>query len=151
MPLTTLLTDRLTHEFPQFKFVAGPAFRWSPPEQTIFFDQSFPDQPALLHELAHAILGHRNYKRDIELLEMERDAWQYAAQLGESYHIIINEETVQAALDSYRDWLHARSVCPDCNATGIQTTKTTYHCIACHGNWQVNEARTCALRRHKLK
>lgn len=82
---------------------------------------------------------------------MERDAWQYAKDtLGQTYDQAILDDTVEDALDSYRDWLHARSTCPACQATGIQTKKEEYKCLACRTKWRVNEARICALRRYKL-
>lgn len=149
---TTWLVNKLAVDFPEYTFTVGQIFHWSPQEKTIFFDKNVFDGAALLHEISHALLGHRDYTRDLELIEMERDAWQYAAnELGERYKVTIDDATIQDALDTYRDWLHARSTCPSCNAIGLQMSKQLYRCIACHGIWKVNEARTCALRRYILK
>jgi hypothetical protein len=81
---------------------------------------------------------------------MERDAWDKANEIAEIYHLEINDEIVQSTLDTYRDWLHERSNCPVCQASGIQIEKYAYRCIACNHKWRVNEARICALRRYKI-
>ena len=62
----------------------------------------------------------------------------------------LNEEVIQEHLDTYRDWLHARSICPSCTANGYQISSHTYECPACLHTWRVNEARICALRRYSL-
>ena len=61
------------------------------------------------------------------------------------------EDFIEEHLDTYRDWLHARSSCPDCTATGYQTDASTYACPACSHTWRVNEARICQLRRYSTK
>lgn len=150
MPSTRSLIARLRRDFTNIRFTRGDTFRWSPHERTVYYIDD-TDAPSLIHEIAHAILGHSTYLRDIELIKMERDAWNYAATtLSKKYDTPIDEDTVQDALDTYRNWLHARSVCPDCRAVGLQTDIRTYTCLACRTSWQVNEARTCALRRYTL-
>lgn len=151
MPLTTLLATKLQADFPGFIFAGSNEFRWSPQEKTIFYDQTSDDQASLLHELSHAVLDHTDYTKDIELIEMERDAWEHASTIvAKRYGILIDDTTVQDALDTYRDWLHARSTCPHCKATGLQTKKNQYRCLVCETKWRVNDARVCALRRYTL-
>jgi hypothetical protein len=152
MPLIISLADKLRQAYPAITFVEGDDFHWSPSNKTVTYLNDSNDQAApLLHELSHALLGHDDYKKDISLIEMERDAWQYAKDtLGPLYDQVISDDTIEDALDSYRDWLHARSTCPTCQATGIQTKKEEYKCLACHARWRVNEARICALRRYAL-
>jgi hypothetical protein len=152
MPSITSLTDKLQRDYPDIIFVKGDDFHWSPSTKTVTYIQDVEDEAAsLLHELSHALLGHIDYKKDISLIEMERDAWQYAKDtLGQTYSQTISEDTIEDALDSYRDWLHARSTCPACQATGMQTKKEEYKCLACRTKWRVNEARICALRRYTL-
>lgn len=148
--ITSLIT-KLRADFPQFAFAPGEQFHWSPSEQTVYYAEPSGDAPSLLHELAHAVLGHRQYARDIELIAIERDAWSYAVEtLGPRYNVVIDEDAVEDSLDSYRDWLHARSLCPGCQATGVQTARHQYKCLACSEQWRVNDARMCALRRYKL-
>lgn len=152
MPSTTSLANNLQRKYPDFTFQASDEFHWSPQEKVIYYDQNSNDTASLLHELAHASLGHQTYIKDIALLEMERDAWHYAATtLGPTCATKIDDTTVQDALDTYRDWLHARSTCPGCKATGVQTKKNQYKCILCSRLWRVNDARICALRRYTLQ
>lgn len=145
------ILDRLREDFPAFHFVIGEVFSWSPRTKTITV-ADVDDHAQLLHEVAHAILGHAHYARDIDLLTMERQAWQHAAdELAPRYGVSLHmdDDAVQDALDSYREWLHKRSRCPRCEAAGIETDKHTYRCLLCEERWQVNEARTCRLRRRR--
>jgi hypothetical protein len=152
MPSTPLLILALKTAYPQFHFEPGTEYAWSPALKTVFYvDSDAPNDAQLLHELSHGILDHSDYKRDVELLAMERSAWDTALSLTDQYAVIISDDTIQSALDSYRDWLHARSTCPNCQATGLQTKRKSYNCLACHHTWNVNEARICGLRRTNTK
>lgn len=153
MPSTTSLITRLKEDFPQFSFVDSDTFRWSPQSSTIFYDGSSFSVEDLLHEISHGLLEHKEFNRDIELIAMERDAWNYTQQHLAPIYLTkaIDESVTENALDTYRDWLHIRSICPNCTATGIQTRQSYYSCIACSSNWRVNDARSCALRRYILK
>ncbi len=144
----TSLIHKLQADFPLFHFSTGEDFIWSPKKQTIFYDKSSYDAVSLLHEISHALLDHRDYTRDIELITMEREAWEYAKVLGKKYGIRIHEDSIQDALDTYRDWLHSRSTCPTCKATGLQIKNSLYRCIACDTKWRTNDARTCRLKRY---
>lgn len=149
MQSTTSLIPHLKTNYPNFLFKKADRFSWSPSEQTIYYIAD--NNPVfLLHELSHALLNHSGYNRDIELVSMESKAWDKAIVLANSYNVQINDETIQSTLDTYRNWLHERSTCPICTATGIQTRKYNYKCLACNNRWQVNEARICALRRYKI-
>lgn len=152
MPLTIpTLVAKLRVDFPTFTFKKGDICKWLPDSQEIHYIPAADRPYELLHEIAHALLGHSSYDRDITLIGMERDAWHYAAtQLAPQYDTTIPDEYANEALESYRKWLHARATCPNCNATGVQTKRTTYICLACYTTWHVNEARTCQLRRNKI-
>lgn len=151
MPSISSLVNKLKGDFTQFSFAASDDFHWSPTDTTVYYVAGSTDSASLLHELAHAVLDHKDYAKDITLLEMEREAWSYASrQLGPTYGVAIADTDVEAALDTYRDWLHARSTCPSCHAVGVQTSKHHYSCVACHEKWRVNDARVCALRRYKI-
>ena len=145
------LIHKLKTTFPDIAFVEAEQFSWSPRQQTVFYN---PKQAhashLLLHELSHALLGHTTYRRDIELVAMETAAWEKAREYAEQYTIRFNEAVIQDHLDTYREWLHARSTCPQCSANGYQTEAFTYECPACTHTWRVNEARLCALRRYSL-
>ena len=152
MPSIISLISKLRTDFPEISFVEGIDFHWSPEEKIVYYPSNSNDTASLLHELAHATLNHVNYSRDIQLIELERDAWSMAnLHYAQRYDVKITEDEIENALDSYRDWLHARSTCPNCSAVGIQTALKLYRCLVCHTNWQVNEARTCALRRYKVR
>jgi len=149
MPSTPLLITQLKKAYPQFEFLPGTGYAWSPINRVVYFKENGDQDALLLHELSHALLDHTDYTRDIELLAMERAAWDTALALAPTYGAAVDEETAQTTLDSYRDWLHARSTCPACQATGLQTKKKTYTCVACRHTWDVNEARICGLKRTK--
>ena len=152
MPSTPSLLPKLQSDYPQLLFTPGTRFAWSPDAQTVFYDESdLSNAPLLLHELAHGILEHRDYSKDVELVAMESQAWDKALELADTYTVPVSDETVQDHLDTYREWLHARSTCPQCEATGYQSGKGEYTCVACAHTWRVNEARICALRRYSTK
>jgi hypothetical protein len=152
MPSTTTLLSRLKTDYPQFSFKPGDDFLWSSSDNTIYYNNKIENQSIfLLHELSHALLGHTNYTSDIQLITMERQAWDHTIKLATKYYVTISDDMVQSNLDSYRDWLHSRSTCPSCEATGLQIKDYTYTCPACSHKWQVNEARTCALRRYQVR
>lgn len=133
-------------------FIEGEVFRWDHTACVIYYNPNTPDAAAyMLHEFGHALLNHHTYPYSISLLEMERDAWEEARRLAPTYHTGITDDVVQDALDTYRDWLHSRSLCPVCSATGIETSLRRYKCLSCYHTWQTNEAHTCALRRYPTK
>ncbi len=152
MPSTTLLLKQLKSNYPQFTFKKGNYFLWSPSENTIYYCDKSDNKPILLlHEISHALLGHADYNSDIQLITMEREAWDYAIKLAISYNVTMPTDVIESIIDSYRDWIHDRSTCPNCTATGLQINKHNYQCPACNHRWRVNEARTCALRRYSNK
>lgn len=151
MPSITELISRLKVDYPQFSYKTGVRFSWSSSNNTIHYVEKGNNLPVyLLHELSHALLEHTEYKSDIELVVMERQAWDKTRELAKKYKVPVSDEFVQTNLDSYRDWLHARSLCPNCNTVGVQTKKRTYECPACSHSWVANEARLCALRRYDI-
>lgn len=148
-PTNKELLSRLRADYPSITFVAGDDFKWSQARGEIVFS----DGPGLylLHELAHALLAHRDYSLDIELLRQEREAWDHVrSNLAPKYAVKHNEKLVEETLDTYREWMHARAICPACGVTGLQTKTSTYVCVNCRCSWRPNDARQCALRRYKL-
>src|SRR5690606_3649939 len=130
--------------------VRGDQFHWSPETKMVTYAND-SDDASLLHEVAHAALGHNRYIYDIDLIKMEREAWDYVtSHLAPQYTVAINEDDIESMLNTYRDWLHDRSLCPHCEATGIQQSIHLYTCVACSRQWRVNEARSCALRRYQI-
>lgn len=136
----------LQSDFPKLKFVNGPAFSWSPSSRTITYKTVRPTKLAnwsMLHELAHATLGHQHYQTDFELLLMEVEAWDKAKSLAESYGLAIDEDHIQDCIDTYRDWLYQRSACPTCTNTSLQHDSVTYKCFNCDTVWTVTASRFC--------
>ena len=62
---------------------------------------------------------------------MEVEAWDKARELAKKYDACIDEDIVQQELDTYRDWLHQKSRCPECGLTRFQTPDSRYHCPRC--------------------
>ncbi|MBA3757930.1 hypothetical protein H0X09_03685 [Candidatus Saccharibacteria bacterium] len=145
---------RLSGDYPDFKFRAGREEHWSPQSNTITFTLDQNEQQlcfGLLHELAHALLGHANYKGDFELIKLEAQAWELASTIGKKYSIEITEDHIQACLDTYRDWLHRRSTCPTCAMHVLQRDTTTYQCFNCQSIWQVSSGRFVRPYRKTIK
>ncbi len=143
------LIHKLKTTHTDLTFVEAEQFSWSPTTKTISYNRELPHATLLLlHELSHASLEHREYRRDIELIAMETAAWEKAKQHAEEYNIRMQDTVIQDHLDTYREWLHARSTCPNCSANGYQAEAFLYECPACSHTWKVNEARLCALRRY---
>lgn len=152
MPSIPSLLPKLTSDFPDLSFSSGDLFSWSPSRQTVFYNESdLENITLLLHELSHGVLEHRRYSKDVELLAMEAAAWDKTTELAKKYHVTIDPELPETSLDTYRQWMHARSSCPNCKAIGYQVKKDTYSCVACGDSWRVNEARLCGLKRYQIK
>jgi hypothetical protein len=159
MVVTTLLNskaknfvDTLASDYPQFKFKPGDSENWSPKTATISYNAEQPItrlRYGLLHELAHAQLGHTDYKSDFELLKLEAKAWELAADIGKKYKVKIDGEHIQNCLDTYRDWLHRRSTCPACNVHGLQNSVDSYKCFNCGTIWHVSARRFARSYRKK--
>lgn len=148
-PTNKALLLRLKADHPTIEFVGGTTFKWSHQRREL----TIGDGPELylLHELAHALLDHRDFQFDIELLRHEREAWDYVrSDLAPKYAVSMHEELVEESLDTYREWMHLRSLCPSCGLTGLQTKTSTYVCTNCRCSWRPNDARRHALRRYKL-
>jgi len=145
---TISLIKNLKIDFPQFIFKRSSCFLWSHSDNTIYYTDEKDDFRLLFHELSHALLNHTDYERDIELIAIEREAWDKTKEIALKYAVVITDDYIQSNLDTYRNWMHERSTCPKCNASGVQTKKHDYKCLACGQQWHVNDAKTCALRRY---
>lgn len=148
---TSSWIERLSARFPHLRFRQAADFYWSPSQATIFYRPLTGPESVhlLLHEAAHALLNHRDFTNDIQLLGRERDAWTYArTDLAPQFATKLDEDIIQDHLDTYRDWLARRSRCPECAQTGLQTGEYAYKCLNCACAWKVNDARFCRLRRY---
>lgn len=145
------LIAKLRSEYPGLKYRSAPQFSWSPETGEIFYKKGASDvtsQWSLLHETGHALLGHKNYTADFELLRLEVDAWEKARSVGEELDIKIDDDHIQDCLDTYRDWLHKRSICPNCSTQSLQQGESAnYRCHNCHTSWKVSTNRFCRAYR----
>jgi hypothetical protein len=145
------LIARLQAQFPALRFTPGKQFCWSPETGEIFYKADARGKQAawsLLHETGHALLEHHGYKADFELLRLEAAAWERAHALAEDLGLAIDEDHVQDCLDTYRDWLYKRSICPGCTTKCLQQGDFVhYRCFNCHTVWRVTASRFCRAYR----
>ena len=125
------LIIKIKADYPSFTFKTGRKFAFRYPK-TITIGPTEPSEKLLLlHELSHALLGHKSYSRDIDRVKMESEAWEKAKELANHYGVEIDENLIQDELDTYREWLHQKSRCPKCGLTRFQTPDSKYHCPRC--------------------
>lgn len=133
-------------------FIAARDFYWSPKNQTIYYNNQQEDlagQWALIHEAAHALLGHKSYQTDAGLLMLEVAAWQKAQEMSKKIRINIDDQHIENCLNTYRDWLYARSTCPTCMLNSLQIDAHAYMCLNCSTRWSVSKSRFCRPYRMK--
>lgn len=125
-------------------------FRWGQPrfsyrlkngKKVVFLGEPQPNFGLLaLHELGHALCEHKDYNTHVERLKIESEAWEMAKTVYSNYatntHLADilpewNEDIVQEKLDTYREWLHNKSLCKKCGLTMYQTKDGKYHCPRC--------------------
>ena len=122
---------RVRNDHPEFLFRKGRKFAFRPPKTIVVGPSEPNDSLLLLHELGHALCGHRDFTTDVLRIKMEREAWEKAHELAESYGILYDTGVVEEQLDTYRDWLDNKSRCPKCGLTRYQTSDQMYHCPRC--------------------
>jgi IrrE N-terminal-like domain len=141
------LIAQLKADYPALVFSVGNSFCWSPSDRHIMYRTDVTDIRAtysLLHEVGHALLEHKRYRQDFELLQLEVAAWEKAKQLAPSYSVQLDEDHIQDCLDTYRDWLYRRSICPSCTTKALQLdSEPTYRCHNCQATWRVAPSRFC--------
>lgn len=146
------ILSKLATKFPDLAFVPGSRFSWSPQKNQVIYRLDFNstrsvDVWSLLHELGHALLGHKSFDSDFELLTLESEAWSKAEVLARQFGYSIDHDHIQDCLDTYRDWLYQRSTCPGCSSTSLQMEDKTYNCFNCGTVWRVSSSRLCRAYR----
>lgn len=146
------LLKQLRKDFKDYSFVPGKFFCWSPEFQQVMYKSGSSEVAkwSLLHELAHATLEHKSFTTDIELLLMEVAAWDKAKDLALQYGQTIDEDHIQDCIDTYRDWLDARSTCPECMNNSLQIDERHYGCHNCSLTWGVGNSRFSRPYRLKM-
>jgi len=153
MPLFTAVTNMLKtssrklslsqvfDDFPALKFKESEEFYFSAKDNCIYYNKKHAQTELgtfqLLHEIGHALSGHHHYESGIQLIKMESEAWSKAKNIAKQYDLEIPAELVEHCLDSYRDWLHLRSLCPNCKSVSVETDSASYHCFNCLQKWTV--------------
>lgn len=134
--------ERIISDFPQFRFIADTFFMYCPSDQSVTYDvdrvNSNNGLLALVHEVSHGVLEHRVYKYDLQLVQMEIDAWEMTRKLAERYGLEVDEEHIANCIDSYDYWATKRATCPDCDNFSLQRGRDEYSCFNCGAIWQVN-------------
>lgn len=142
---------KLKDKYPKLTFSQSDSFYWSPETKEIFYDKKAKgklNEWSLLHESGHALLGHSHYDADFMLIKLEVEAWQKAKEIANLLDISIDEDHIQDCLDTYRDWLYKRSVCPKCSNKSLQESDfKNYRCFNCHMRWHVSSSRFCRTYR----
>ena len=129
---------------------------YSPNKKTVYYNPRSINSTtgiwSLCHEIAHAKLNHCDYEMDIDLLKMEVDAWNEAVKIIESLEGVpkIDEEHIDNCLETYREWIYRRSLCPSCKLSAAQTNKATYTCIQCLKSWHVPESQIDKIEKQTL-
>ena len=123
---------RVKTDFPSLKFVTGRKFAFRPPKTVVLPEDTSDCNPLLvLHEIGHALIGIFDFSTEIDRLKIEVMAWEKARELCSRYKVEVDEDLIQGELDSYRDWLHQKSRCPECGLTRFQTPDGVFHCPKC--------------------
>ncbi len=127
----TKFINLLKTTYPELKFKPGKRFAFRPPKTIIYVEGEKNFKLLVLHELGHALIGEFSFKTDVERLKIETKAWAKAKSLAKTFNIPFNETFAESELDSYRDWLHKKSLCKKCGLTRFQTPDGVYHCPHC--------------------
>lgn len=143
------ILPQLQKLYPSIHFCVGKQFSWSPARQMVTYmdDAARASSWALIHEVAHATLGHKHYKNDIDLLQHEVEAWSAAKNIGKNIGVLVEDDYIQDCLDTYRDWVHKRARCPACSVISLQQDDLTYKCFNCQTVWKVPASPLCRVSR----
>ena len=127
-----LFLKKLISLYPNINFKTGKKFKYKP-KKTIYYSLSETDNFPLLilHELAHATLGHFSFKTDLERLKIESEAWEETKNLCQKFNLPFSENFAETELDTYREWLHQKSRCQNCGLIRFETPDGIYHCPRC--------------------
>ena len=130
--MDAIFLEKIRGDYSEVRFVPGSRFSFRPPKTVVFRDNSDSAAPLLLlHELGHFLTGRFDFKTEIERLKIEVMAWEKAKELAPLYGVFIDEDLIESELDSYRDFLHQKSRCPECGLTRFQTPDKAWHCPKC--------------------
>lgn len=128
---------------PDLLFVPNGYFAYDAALELINYDPSALNtnegKLSLVHEIAHARLGHFHYGSDFELLLMEIDAWCLTRKLAKQYKLTLDKHFIDHCIETYDNWLSARSTCPSCQTFCLEDSPHQFHCFSCGTDWRVNQ------------
>lgn len=122
---------KIKSDYPEFSFREGTRFSFRYPKTIIVGPAEKNDELLLLHELGHALSGHKTFGTGAERLKMEREAWDKARKIAPKYGVEFDDSLAEAELDTYRDWLDKKTRCRKCGLTCYQTPDGVNHCPRC--------------------
>lgn len=149
------IITKVAQLYPGTTFTAGKEFCWSFNALTITYPTtSMPRElfiASLCHELGHAECSHSTFSSDVHLMQLEKQAWAEAAVIAQKvFDVTIPDTHIEKCLDTYRDWLYTRAVCPACKQCGVQFLSNKYRCIFCNTAWLVNQSRLCNVIKKRI-
>jgi hypothetical protein len=137
--------------YPQQRFLPAGYFAYDASEDVINYDpgriHDDSGKLALLHEIAHSLLGHFHYRFDFELYAMEMDAWNLTRNLALQHNIKIDENYLEQCMNSYDEWLTERGTCPNCEEFNVQSVPNRFQCFRCRTRWEVSEDVQSSVKR----
>ena len=154
MRVQSTLLERVQDEYSDLNFERGDNFLYDAADEIIYYNDDLLEQNegeiALLHEIAHAQLGHFHYHTDLELFALETQAWHATKTLCTKHSVTISEDYLHNCLETYAVWLNQRATCPLCNNFSTQENELTYRCFICHARWQVKTDVQARIRKIRL-
>jgi len=123
--------DSLKSAYPDFFFKPGRKFLFRPKRTIFYLEDNDNFRFLLLHELAHALLKHFSYDTSLERLTLERDAWEKTRQLCSDYKVPFLDSLAEAELNTYRDWLHKKTLCKTCGLSCLEVNSESLYCPFC--------------------
>ena len=126
-----VLFDKVRQDHPGLRFRRGVKFLFRPPRTIVLGPEEPGDDLIFMHELGHALSGHRDFRTNIERMRCECEAWEKARELCGKYGVTFDEDFAETELESYRNWLDKKSRCPICGLTRFQTPDGAFHCPKC--------------------
>lgn len=128
--------ETIQTSYPEYNFHPGQKFLFRPPKTINYLESDDNFRLLLLHELAHALLGHFSYQKSLERLQIERDTWEKTRELCKFYSIPFDETLAEAELDTYRDWVHQKTLCKTCGLSCLEVSSESLYCPFCQKFYQ---------------
>ncbi|OGL31030.1 hypothetical protein A3F37_04485 [Candidatus Saccharibacteria bacterium RIFCSPHIGHO2_12_FULL_41_12] len=145
------LLEKLIAIYPNIKFSSANSFSWNYNKKCVSYNKNSEFAVAdLLHEIGHAQCDHEGYTSDLSLLSKEIEAWSIAEDIGKRLNISIPKNYIDKCINSYRNWVYKRSLCPKCLQNGIEKFEREYVCTNCYERWQVSSAQESRVYKKSL-